>query len=458
MMREYYTDVWNFVDWVSIVVGFSITFYWLWMVAATEQLAKDIISLPRAPLRNRNTTLTASAGPSVDTTTVANSRMPPSPQIFEDMETYFFYDGLLRIALFFCTSVLMLRFFKNFKTQPRLEMLQKTMTKALQDVLHFMVIFILMYSNCAVGGYVLFGSYIWEWSSPLKAFNTTFRALVGNCDFHTMYQVHPFGCSFWLGFFILCYIFLFVNIVFAFMYESYTSVLVEVGHTMGIFGELKKFTADVAWNWQRQWESLKQRQWASDPYSGALEMVANMGPENVTDKHRRANSVLAEKSARMKRQTVATVEDNLREVEEDPHISVEMLMSELGLEEEAAQHLVDQAKENIKEDMDPLEADTWEAQRLISLLVQHRRAIDNACSSIEEEADEAGDHLVDDLDILQVVVLRTLQDIIAVREKGVKGALAPPPRTHKMLLTDGTSPAAQAWQHTVAVMKKGSKG
>merc|ERR1719428_2199384 len=111
--------------------------------------------------------------------------------VLDDTEQLFWDKMAHRIAMFWFAMVLMLRFFKSFQGQPRLAEMNNTLKGAFQDIIHFLIIFLLMFLSFALGGYILFGNMLHEWSSLLRSINVSFQALMGRADFDRMYEIAP---------------------------------------------------------------------------------------------------------------------------------------------------------------------------------------------------------------------------------------------------------------------------
>lgn len=68
------------------------------------------------------------------------------------------------LVLFYYSVVIMFRFFKGFRGQPRIAVLLETFAIASVDFAHFFVIFLVVFLNYAVAGYVVYGIYLEEFA------------------------------------------------------------------------------------------------------------------------------------------------------------------------------------------------------------------------------------------------------------------------------------------------------
>merc|ERR1719265_683002 len=123
---DYVNDFWNLLDWVSIVLGAGIGGFWVYTMYQTQDLNKKVGGLPRAPAYN---------APQSEETLYHQYWS----SILDDTEQLFWDKMAHRIALFWYTMVLMLRFFKAFQGQPRLAEMNRTLLSAFNDIIHFII-------------------------------------------------------------------------------------------------------------------------------------------------------------------------------------------------------------------------------------------------------------------------------------------------------------------------------
>merc|ERR1719321_1754597 len=97
----------------------------------------------------------------------------------------------------------MVRFFKAFRGQPWLAVLSSTFAKCCIEVFYFFIIFVAIFSNFVITGFLLFNSQIAEWSTLSKSINECFEILMGEFEFTEMYNVHPFAASLWFWAFMI---------------------------------------------------------------------------------------------------------------------------------------------------------------------------------------------------------------------------------------------------------------
>lgn len=133
------------------------------------------------------------------------------------------------VVLFFFALCIMVRFFKAFRGQPRLAVLSTTFAMCCQEVMYFFVIFVVIFSNFVVTGFLLFNSQIEEWSTLAKATNECFKILMGEFEFAAMYSVHPFAASLWFWSFMVFVLLITLSMLLAVILETYSIAKVELG-------------------------------------------------------------------------------------------------------------------------------------------------------------------------------------------------------------------------------------
>merc|ERR1719207_227258 len=122
----------------------------------------------------------------------------------------------------------MIRFFKAFRGQPRLAVLTTTFAKCCEEVMYFFVIFLVIFSNFVVTGFLLFNSQIKQWSTLSKSINECFEILMGEFEFDEMKNVHPFAASLWFWAYMILVLLITLSMLLAVILETYALVKVEL--------------------------------------------------------------------------------------------------------------------------------------------------------------------------------------------------------------------------------------
>ncbi|CAK9013325.1 unnamed protein product [Durusdinium trenchii] len=166
--REY-ISVWNLIDWVSIILAFTLLGMWILTCEDRKALQVAVEALiATCSSADQNTCqeyqeyvldLASDAGQLAGQTSLVSSFYP------------------------FC---ILLRLFKTFSLQPRLAVVTRTLWASFADLAHFGIIFLSVFVTFVFMAMGFFGRTVEGYSSFHIAFVTLFRALMGDLDFDAM--------------------------------------------------------------------------------------------------------------------------------------------------------------------------------------------------------------------------------------------------------------------------------
>ncbi|CAD7957645.1 unnamed protein product [Amoebophrya sp. A120] len=191
-----YWEFWNAIDWLSIFTGVVLLAMWLSMVGSISgQLKEEIIGLPSQQIEGR-------MGLDSYIVQIADFLTPQqiedqSGQTLEDMaaksekvltalEEIVSSYSLFRSFIAGYILVMMMRFFKAFRANPRLNVVTQTILEGSTDISHFAVVFLTIFTAFVLCAQVLFGSRVKQFSTLTRAYNMAFRILMGEFDFDAM--------------------------------------------------------------------------------------------------------------------------------------------------------------------------------------------------------------------------------------------------------------------------------
>jgi hypothetical protein len=144
------------------------------------------------------------------------------------------------MVAFWYSIPMLLKFFQHFKGNERLAIITKTLYTAADDLMHFMLIFLLVFFNFIIGARFLFGPSLKEWSWWSLAVTTGFRALMGDFDFMAMYYVAPLNATLWFFIYMTFIFILMINMLLAIVMDAYATVKQEAGKSESILGLAKR--------------------------------------------------------------------------------------------------------------------------------------------------------------------------------------------------------------------------
>jgi len=235
-----YWSFWNGVDWVAIIGGFMISGVWYNIcLLVYNKLPEVLEGLPTDALDfvvfSNETYMTAEE---VDKTIDRAAYEAQMANIFDMAEEVKWWHRFLRYMSVCYLFVLMLKFFKSFQANQRLNVVIETMTDSMVDVLHFFFSLVMVFACFALGAYVLWGYTVEPMGSFQKAFFFCWRDTV---------TVDDIG-SFDLGMQAICYLwyFLFVILVKTLMASILVGLIMEAyGRVHSAGGDLPTIAQQI---------------------------------------------------------------------------------------------------------------------------------------------------------------------------------------------------------------------
>merc|ERR1719401_2621911 len=80
---------------------------------------------------------------------------------------------------------IMLKFFKAFQANARLQLVTNTLMHAADELFHFMIVFTAIIIGFVLSGHILFGDDLVEFSSFDRSLNTAYVCLLGDFGWYT---------------------------------------------------------------------------------------------------------------------------------------------------------------------------------------------------------------------------------------------------------------------------------
>eukprot|EP00746_Dinoflagellata_sp_MGD_P064876 gnl/MRDRNA2_/MRDRNA2_27050_c0_seq1.p1 gnl/MRDRNA2_/MRDRNA2_27050_c0~~gnl/MRDRNA2_/MRDRNA2_27050_c0_seq1.p1 ORF type:complete len:1273 (+),score=202.30 gnl/MRDRNA2_/MRDRNA2_27050_c0_seq1:3-3821(+) len=201
----YFQDIWNCVDWASIVFGFAV----IGMSMNERSSVASVVSQM------------AVTGPDVD---VDPTYLGQMLKLHKDMQNLANMSMWYRLLLADYTMVIMLRFFKAFKGQARLAVVTNTIVTASTDLVHFAIVFLSAFLTYTFAGMILFGRRIGGFSTFQKSFGTCFAIACGDFDWALLVSEHALTATIWFWSFMILIFLVMLNMVLAIVMDVYTSV------------------------------------------------------------------------------------------------------------------------------------------------------------------------------------------------------------------------------------------
>jgi len=145
-------------------------------------------------------------------------------------------EGIVRYALVVRAAralfllVAPIKVFLAFSAQPRLSLLTETLRTCLTDVLHFLVIFSVIFTTYATIGLVLFGGSVDHFADIERAFNSCYRIVLGDMLWEDLRRkAGPLPATVWVISFCFINAFVLLNMLLAVVLDCYMEVKGRVG-------------------------------------------------------------------------------------------------------------------------------------------------------------------------------------------------------------------------------------
>eukprot|EP00927_Polykrikos_kofoidii_P056615 TRINITY_DN50710_c0_g1_i1.p1 TRINITY_DN50710_c0_g1~~TRINITY_DN50710_c0_g1_i1.p1 ORF type:complete len:885 (+),score=142.43 TRINITY_DN50710_c0_g1_i1:258-2912(+) len=416
-LREYVSDPWNFMDWVSIGVGVPVAFFWYVIALQTDTLTSEVVSLPRSPisdvaLNDLRTTW--------ETGVVENLRK------LLDSKSYHIF------SIFLYTTILTIRFLKNFLTQQKMATIQLALFSALWDVLHFLILYLAVFGNFALGGRILFGHELKDWSGYARATSTSLRVLMGQMDFDEMNEIAPVASMVWIWLFLATMSLLFSNLLLVIFFDHFNSFRTMIGPTPSMFHDAWNGWRDFLWRTEWRIDLIKDGEYRDaidNPYADLVdELMEKAEVDEDFQKAARASSL----GARLSRRIMES--RSLEGMGEDGNaggVVVEGIdLRRLGADPATALHLIEECGAFVEAQSTASDGQLDQVRQMVSLLKKHNVELDAHCTKIENGIDDDKFHLWQILKRLEQSVRFSLESFAALREVGADTLIAPLPGTH----------------------------
>lgn len=413
----YAMNLWNIVDWLSIIMGLPIAFYWYVIAIQTGILSENVLAIPRS-LK--------------DTTDFSNHRTMWGTTL-DDVEWILAVKYYHQLALFWYTTILTFRFLKNFLTQQKLATLQVTLAYSFYDICHFMLIYITLLANFVLGGRILFGATLPEWSSFTRSVGSTIRMLMGHYEFEQMYEIAPVSTSIWFWLFLMVMMFVLSNMLLAIIHDHWHTFRKLIGPTPTILQDAILGLADFFWRyeWHKdQWIDGEYREFfLGDPYDELIEEL--LSATEVDDDFRRAakNSSLG---CRLKRRYLETSSvDGLCEDGNTPggKVCAPLDLRKMGADPPTAEHLVEECVKFVHQEKQATDGMN-EIRSLCKLIRDTRGQLIKHCDAIEDGVSTEADALLLTLFRMEDSMRGSLEKFASLRRTGAD-TFAPPLRAQE---------------------------
>jgi hypothetical protein len=225
-------NFWFMFDGATIFYGIVLVGLWLYIVAITSSIGENISTLPAAP-------------PYDAYEEVVNAYHKAWGTVLDDIDSMVGLREVGRLLQFAYTTQLIFQFLKSFRGQPKLAQLTRTLMNSAEDLVHFVLAFVVLFLTFAFTGHLVYGLRLKAWSTATLSINSSFRALKGDVELTDMYDVAPFTTVVWFWLFLWSQIFVMNNLLLAQLYDHFQVVKAQANSFTTFLLQLKDVLRDV---------------------------------------------------------------------------------------------------------------------------------------------------------------------------------------------------------------------
>jgi len=357
--HAWYFNFWTVLDWVTVGMSLFLMVLFSVLFMGTETLSSDVAALPDAPAR----------GSSAEVMTAYHAKWGA---VLDKVETAVQWRGYQRLLMFWYVIALTVQFVKVFRGQPKLAELARVVYRASEDVVHFVIIFLILFLNFAFAGFMIFGLRMEDWSTPIRAVNTTFKSLFGDTDLATMYEISPISTVAWYWLFISTMFFVLLNLLLSITHDHYKTVKAKAGGATGLWPQILFFVRDErARLGEMGWRSFFFS-FSPDPAVPSHDIVLEelMARAGLGIEERRAirgNVLGSKRTKKVREQTVFSgkeSDDSQQWLAQSP---AEPDLKEMGISRDYVDFLVEECDKYRLREYDPSDAKVMQLRELVCM-------------------------------------------------------------------------------------------
>jgi len=240
-----YFKFWNLVDWTAIVVGFinvAIWFYFFYKVSV--ELPAVVEAIPQAELDARvlqnSTYLTVDILAEIIDPILLNTRIN---EVFILAREIYDFHAVLRGFFFGYFFILIMKFFKTFQANPRLDIVVQTINHCSVNVVHFAIVFLAIFLCYAFAGHFLLGHKNKGWDSMLGSLFMLWSTELSMADVFDFSVPVQAVCYFWSFSYQILVQQVMLNMLYCIVFDSYAFVKTRAGAPLTLYAQIRDAAA-----------------------------------------------------------------------------------------------------------------------------------------------------------------------------------------------------------------------
>mmetsp|Transcript_137061 Transcript_137061/g.382168 ORF Transcript_137061/g.382168 Transcript_137061/m.382168 type:complete len:477 (+) Transcript_137061:1-1431(+) len=216
-VTQYLTNVWTWVDWLSMLGGFLTLIGWVVFLVSLQSIKGAAMDAAMEQPR-------AEDGWAFVSDSQQALYMNAAARIHAEASGLASFLMSYRVFICWYTIFLILRFFQAFEAQPRMAVVTDTIARSSVDIAHFLAILCAVFLSYAVAGMLLFGHRLLEFSEWYIAVHQCFLIMLGDFDYYTLAGEHPLIARFWFMTFVTSVSVILLNMALAIIMDVYIEV------------------------------------------------------------------------------------------------------------------------------------------------------------------------------------------------------------------------------------------
>eukprot|EP00929_Paragymnodinium_shiwhaense_P094317 TRINITY_DN5481_c0_g1_i1.p1 TRINITY_DN5481_c0_g1~~TRINITY_DN5481_c0_g1_i1.p1 ORF type:complete len:856 (-),score=207.45 TRINITY_DN5481_c0_g1_i1:66-2633(-) len=356
-LSRYAFDIYVWMDWMTLIAGVLLgVFYWV-LVWEIDKLADDVMYTQSAmPL------YAVAESPQNREIEMVIKNRAYAERLTEQLDNFLFLGTNVenhRLISFWYSIALSGRFFRGFLGQPRVALLIQVLSSSFSFLYHYLVVCVLVFGSFTVGGYILFGEQLEQWSSLGSSVASLMGVLFGVFDYEELHNVAPWTAAAWYWALYVIVSLLMMNILTAAIIHRYVDVGRRLGEPgMSILSQIKEGVK--VYRFKRTYEGIQK----TIPYDELLRTLSKAHEEH-----------LLQAAGRLKQDRRLRTRADLAKESVDPKVDLNFLVSR-GCDASTAEHLL----ERCARWQDCISMTNNPEHRLVVELAQHM----NTCKKMAE--------------------------------------------------------------------------
>ncbi|XP_061167307.1 polycystin-1-like protein 2 isoform X1 [Saccostrea echinata] len=252
---KYYKVVWNVVDTVCLVLGYSAITIFILRLSYTNQ-AMDVFYDDKLTGENN----------------------------FINFFHIVVWDMLFNILMSILVFIATLRILRILGYNQKLTEIITVVTNAAKEIIGFGVVFGMVFGGYVIFGYLIFGRSLYEYRSIFTSWGTLTNALIGKNSLDTMINAAPQLAQFYYFTYVFCVLFTLITMFAAILNKSITEVRNDSaaqGDMFGIIDMLTKSLKDIIGIAYKTDRSLSKNADAKKKYMQSIGMNAKFDAPNI---------------------------------------------------------------------------------------------------------------------------------------------------------------------------------